>query len=96
MVLGLICAYTPAAAEVAIYRPGPCAAKTSYLLAANSEALIRVTSDDDVGYDDHIIMFRYQATDGWASQRLLRRFDLQLDGGGARISNSGIFCVGGR
>ena len=95
-VLGLMSTSVPVAAEVAVFRPGPCAANTSYLLAANSGALIRVTSADGIGFEDHIIMFRYQPTDGWASQRLLRRFDLQLDDHGTRISNSGVFCVGGR
>jgi len=95
-VLGLTLASASAAAETVVVRPGPCAAKTTFLLASNSGALVRANSEFPAGYGDHIIVFRYQPTDGWASHRLLRRFDLQLDDGGTRISNSGAFCIGGR
>jgi hypothetical protein len=102
LALGLTLVSASAAAETTVFRPGPCAAQTSYLLASNSGALIRVEPETSVGqeasagYGNPVIVFRYQPTDGWASQRLLRRFDLQLGRDGARISNSGAFCIGGR
>ena len=85
---------TSALAETTVIRPGPCAAQSTYLLAANSGALIRVEPELDAGRNEHIIVFRYQPTTGWASQRLLKRFDLELEDGGARIMNSGVFCTG--
>jgi len=81
-------------AETTIIRPGSCAAQTTYLLAGNSGALILVEPTMPAPQSDHVIVFRYQPTRGWASQRLLRRFDLQLEDGGPRVVNSGAFCRG--
>ncbi len=83
----------PAHAETAIIRPGPCAAQSTYLLAANSGALIRVERAGAGDRSDQIIVFRHNPIRGWASQRLLRRFDLKLDDNGGRIFNSGAFCT---
>ena len=69
---------------------------TTYLLAANSGALIRVESESGKDPNSNVIVFRPQKTHGWASQRLLMRFDLKLDDQGRRIVNSGEFCKEGR
>lgn len=78
-----------AAGDVVFVRPGPCAAQETYLLAANSAALIRV-EDGENG----VIVFRRQERRGWASKRLLERYDLRLDEAGTTIVNSGQFCRG--
>ena len=78
-----------AAGDVVFTRPGPCAAQETYLLAVNSAALIRV-EDGENG----VIVFRRQERQGWASKRLLERYDLRLDEAGATIVNSGQFCRG--
>ncbi len=81
--------------DVAVVRPGPCSAQAaSYLLAGNSAAIVRVSAEPSTDNSDPIIIvFRPQPTRGWASQRLLSRFDLKLDDSGARIINSGAFCT---
>ncbi len=81
-------------AETEVVRPGPCAAHGAFLLAANSGALISAEQDESAFAGDYVIMFRRKLTTGWASQRLLRRFDLELEEGGPRIFNSGTFCTG--
>jgi len=94
----LNCLVVNATAETTVFRPGPCASQAgAYLLASNSGALIRVTPESQGAASDHVIVFRKKkdSRDGWASQRLLRRFDLQLEEGGPRIINSGAFCRGG-
>jgi hypothetical protein len=94
----LNCVVVNATAETTVFRPGPCASQAgAYLLASNSGALIRVTPDSQGAATDHVIVFKKQKSmEGWASQRLLRRFDLQLEEGGPRIINSGAFCRGGK
>ncbi len=83
------------AAEPTIVRPGPCSEQaSSYLLAGNSAAIIRIGPGNTAETSDPIIIvFRPQQIRGWASQRLLSRFDLKLDDSGARIINSGAFCT---
>jgi len=75
-----------------IIRPGPCAGEETYLLAGNSGAIIRITRSGPE--EDRVIVFREQPSKGWASRRLLRRFDLKLDEAGPDIVNSGRFCRG--
>ncbi len=71
----------------------PCVTpEASYLLAANSGALIRIAPESATDTGDQVIVFRPQLTTGWASQRILMRFDLKLDDKGARIRNTGAFC----
>ena len=81
-----------ATAETTVIRPGSCASAGTYLLAENSGALIKVTSLATEEVSDHIIVFRDHALSGWASQRLLRRFDLKLSEDGPYIFNTGGFC----
>ncbi len=86
-----------AAADVRIIRPGPCASPYgSYLLTANSGAIIKVEEDGNDPAETSVIVFRRDIPDGWASRRLLSRFDLKLDPAGPTILNSGAFCVGER
>lgn len=81
-----------AAGDTLFVRPGPCAAQQTYFLAANSAAIIRVEDADE---SEGVIVFRQQpARQGWASKRLLSRFDLRLGDEGATIVNSGEFCRG--
>lgn len=84
-----------AAGEVLFIRPGPCAASETYLLAANSGAIIRVeTAADAEQSGGPVIFYRKSNLGGWASQHLLRRFDLQIDEHGTTVVNSGSFCRG--
>ena len=78
-----------AVGDVVFTRPGPCAAQETYLLASNSAAMIRVEAEEE-----GVIVYRQQERHGWASKRLLQRFDLRLDEMGATIINSGQFCRG--
>lgn len=80
-----------AAGDTLFVRPGPCAAPQTYFLAANSAAIIRVEGAQST---DGVIVYRRQPDRGWASKRLLRRFDLRLDETGTTIVNSGKFCRG--
>ncbi len=73
--------------ETLFVRPGPCAAQETFLLAVNSAAIIR----RDPSQQD-VIVFRQQEKRGWASRRLLRRFDLSVAESGPVIVNSGDFC----
>lgn len=89
--LSALGASVQAEAATTIIRPGECAGVgQSYLLAVNSGAIIRVAPGNAAAPE--VIVFRPKAATGWASQRLLMRFDLQLDDHGARIINSGAFC----
>ena len=81
-----------AAWDVVIVRPVSCAAEKTYLLAGNSAAIIRIEADA-LADTDGVIVYREQSK-GWASRRLLGRFDLSLDDAGATIVNSGDFCRG--
>ncbi|MEM9616704.1 MAG: hypothetical protein AAF936_01990 [Pseudomonadota bacterium] len=90
--LGIVAA--DASAEVRIIRPPACVGQTSYLLAGNSGALISLRPDAPDTIENHVIVFRHQPRHGWASQRLLRRFDLSLNDGGPQILNTGTFCHG--
>ena len=92
LTLGLNLAVFGAAAGFDITRPGPCHGPTSYLLAGNSGALIRLKPRSEDRLENHVIVFRRQETRGWASQRLLQRFDLHLENSAVRIVNSGAFC----
>ena len=83
-----------ASAETMIVRPGPCAGQSTYLLAGNAGALVRADGEDSGNLENHVIVFRRRPTRGWASQRLLKRFDLKLNDNGARVLNSGAFCIG--
>lgn len=79
--------------EIRVIRPAPCAAHGAFLLADNSGALIQPGIRGGAELSDHIIVFRPKSTSGWASQRLLQRFDLHLEEEGVRIVNSGAFCT---
>lgn len=92
MTLGLSLSALGAAAGFDVIRPGPCQGPTSYLLAANSGALIRLKPQAEDRLENHVIVFRRQESRGWASQRLLRRFDLHLENSAVRIVNSGGYC----
>ncbi|WP_425408822.1 hypothetical protein [Hyphococcus sp.] len=85
-----------AAGDMIVLRPGPCAAQQTFLLAQNSGAIVRVDNETPENPDTSVIVYRRQDRAGWASRRLLRRFDLHLTPGGARIVNSGEFCREGR
>ncbi|MBT8471003.1 MAG: hypothetical protein HKN14_16055 [Marinicaulis sp.] len=88
------CLVVSATAETTVIRPGPCDnIRPGYLLAMNSGAVIRETRVDDETNATHVIVFRPQPVTGWASQRILRRFDLAIEETkGAQVVNSGGFC----
>ena len=79
------------AETVTVTRGLPCASEAgSFLLAVNSGALVRFeeTSTDGAA----VIVFRPTKKHGWASQRLLSRFDLELVDNGVQVINSGLSC----
>lgn len=80
-----------ATAETTVTRGGSChSAAGSFLLAANSGAIIRM--DDGLStFNDDVIVFRPREGDGWASRRLLSRFDLDV-GERQTVRNSGVIC----
>ena len=86
---GCTCLAGAAQADLIVIRPGECAAgATTYLLAPNSQALIKIEEQENIQY----IVFRPQALQGWASQRVLRRFDLEIEEEGLRVFNTGGYC----
>lgn len=85
-----------ATAETTIFKPGSCGAPVAVLLAQNSGALIQVVDVAPNQTNNHIIVFRDKSLQGWASQRLLRRFDLDLGEHEPAIFNSGSFCREGQ
>ena len=92
--IGFAVAAAGAAGETLFIRPGPCAAQETYLLAGNSGAIIRVEAPKAQADGERVIVYRRRENEGWASQRLLKRFDLRLDEFGTTIVNSGQFCRG--
>jgi len=93
LTLAILASGAAAAAPPKVLRPGPCASPLgSYLLAPNSGALIRVDGARPDGREERVVVFRPQALRGWASQRLLRRFDLKIEDAGVTIVNTGGFC----
>ena len=96
--VALVVLASNARAETAtIIKPGLCSdMRDGYLLAMNSGALIRSANDDERDVSSHVILFRPGDRDGWASQRILRRFDLEIarasDAPDVVVINSGGFC----
>lgn len=96
IIMGAICfsvAGLGAAGETVFVRPGPCAAPQTFLLAGNAAAIVRIDGRGDRA-EHGVIVYRRQQERGWASRRLLGRFDLSLDEAGPTIINSGKFCRG--
>ena len=81
-----------AAGETIFVRPGPCAARETFLLAANSGAIIQVDDETPEKAETSVIVYRPRDREGWASRRLLGRFDLRIEPDGVTIINSGRFC----
>ena len=83
-----------ALAGTIIVRPGPCASPEVYLLAGNSGALVRLEPGGGDRPGEHVIVYRREETQrGWASRRLLDRFDLKIGEEDVLIVNSGAFCT---
>ena len=81
-----------AVGDTLFVRPGPCAAQQTFLLAANSGAIIQVDRETPEKPETSIIVYRRGDREGWASRRLLKRFDLRVKPDGMIIMNSGAFC----
>lgn len=81
-----------AAGDMLFVRPGPCSAQNAYLLAANSGAIIQVDQETPDEAEAGVIVYRPRQGEGWASRRLLRRFNLRIEPDGTTIINSGEFC----
>ena len=92
-----------ALANTIVVRPGPCTSPEVYLLAGNSGALIRLEPGQGEAPGDHVIVYRQDEQSGgsarrkevrgWASRRLLDRFDLRIGQDDVLIVNSGAFCT---
>ena len=82
-----------ALAGTIVVRPGPCASPEVYLLAGNSGALVRLEPGQGDKPGDHVIVYRRDENRGWASRRLLDRFDLKISDSDVLIVNSGAFCT---
>lgn len=85
-----------AAAAATIIRPPCFSGARAYLLAANAGAVIGVRQDrDQVGAGGSaVVVYRPRKEKGWASQRLLARFDLavELNNKPVVVRNSGQTC----
>lgn len=81
-----------AAGDALFVRPGPCAAQQTFLLAGNSGAIIQVDRETPERPETSVIVYRRGDRQGWASRRILGRFDLRIDPDGTTIINSGEFC----
>ncbi len=83
-----------AAAATTILRPPCYSGSKAYLLAANAGAIIDVKTDADGNSGSAVVVFRPRKEKGWASQRLLARFDLavELNDKAVVVRNSGQTC----
>lgn len=89
-----IVALGAAAAATTILRPSCYSGSQAYLLAANAGAVIDVKKHDDGTSRSAVVVFRPRKEKGWASQRLLARFDLavELNDNPVVVRNSGQTC----
>lgn len=85
-----------AGAATTIVRPPCYSGSRAYLLAANAGAVIDVKDHRDQanGGGAAVVVFRPRKENGWASQRLLARFDLAvaLNDKPVVVRNSGQTC----
>lgn len=83
-----------ATAETTVIRGGACErAPDTYLIAINSGAVLSVSPlAEGASGQSAVIVYRPRQARGWASQRLLARFDLEVDGANAAIPNLGVIC----
>lgn len=82
-------------AAVIVVRPDVCAqSDRAYLLAMNARAVISVYEHEGAQTGNAVVVFRPRTEDGWASQRILSRFDLvvDLDHRPTVVRNSGAVC----
>jgi hypothetical protein len=89
-----ILAVTAVGAATRVFRP-PChTGSGAYLLAQNSGAIIRVDRRKDGEGGSAIIVYRPRLERGWASRRLVSRFDLEttLDKEDVTIRNANVTC----
>ncbi len=83
-----------AAAATTIFRPPCYSGSRAYLLAANAGAVIDVKEQKGKSSGSAVVIFRPRKENGWASQRLLSRFDLavELNNNPVVVRNSGQTC----
>ncbi len=83
-----------AAAMTTVLRPPCYSGSQAYLLAANAGAVIDVRANEDQTSGAAVVVYRPRVERGWASQRLLSRFDLsvELNNAPVVIRNSGNTC----
>ncbi len=83
-----------AAAGTTILRPPCYSGSRAYLLAANAGAVIDVREHEDKSSGSAVVVFRPRKENGWASQRILSRFDLavELNDKPVVVRNSGQTC----
>ena len=89
-----IVALGAAAAATTILRPPCYSGSRAYLLAANAGAVIDVKRHANGASGSAVVIFRPRKENGWASQRLLARFDLavELNDTPVVVRNSGQTC----
>ncbi len=82
------------AAATTVLRPPCYSGSKAYLLAANAGAVIDVKEHKDKASGSAVVVFRPRKDKGWASQRLLSRFDLavELNNKPVVVRNSGQTC----
>ncbi len=89
-----ILAVSAVGAATRIYRP-PCQTGAgAYLLAQHSGAIIRVDKYKEGRGGSAVVVYRPRQDSGWASRRLLARFDLAttLDNEPVTIRNANMTC----
>ncbi len=89
-----VAVFGAAAAATTILRPPCYSGSRAYLLAANAGAVIDVREHKDKSSGLAVVVFRPRKEKGWASQRLLSRFDLamELNNKPVVVRNSGQTC----
>jgi|GEM_PF-1970465 len=93
-----VAVFGAAAAATTILRPPCYSGDRAYLLAANAGAVIDVRQNDMEASGTAVVVFRPRKERGWASQRLLSRFDLavELNDNPVVVRNSGQTCRASR
>ena len=87
--------FAPALAETHIVRPGKCAPRPAIVFVIREEKPSVFLQNGDDRVRDSVALFLRTHSRGWASRRLLARFDLILSPDRTTIVNAGPFCTEG-
>jgi len=93
----LFAGFPPALAETQIVRPGACAPRPAvvYVVRAPAPAPAVFLAEGGDHIRDSVALFVQTHSRGWASRRLLARFDLVPNPDRTIVVNAGPFCTEG-